>query len=130
MYLKAKKPDSDRPCQKVRTYGQQNLPRDRKGTLWLPRLRTAVRFESSIEEGALYCLDADLNVLSVVRAEPVRYYDFLGQAHTYVPDYLVVRADTDGRPVPVIYECKPYDLLADLLSNDQIGWQTRHTDSG
>ena len=114
-----------RPCAPVRTYGQLSLPLTRKGHLFLPRLKVSLFHESLIEERTLWCLDADLHVRSVSRARPVTFHSPDGAEHTYTPDYQVERELANGSTATIILECKPWNLLRDIIGNDVLGWQLK-----
>ena len=114
-----------RPCAPARTYGQLSLPLTRKGNLFLPRLKVSLFHESLIEERTLWCLDADLSVLSVTRARPVTFHTPDGAEHTYTPDFNVELELTNGSTATIILEVKPWELLRDIIGNDVLGWQLK-----
>lgn len=125
--LESKNPDhpSDASPSRARTYGNSGLPPAKKGTLWLTRLNVHVRFESLIEEQLLWCLDADLTVLKVDRSSPVTFHDVEGIPHTYTADFSVVRESETGNLIHTVYECKPADILRNIIKNDVLGWQMK-----
>ena len=108
-----------------RTYGQLELPPDRKGDHMLARLQVSVKFESLIELNLLEVLDFDLTVRSVRRADTVEYYDAQGKLHRYTPDFHVVRILPGQQEKACIYECKPRSLLRALIAEEYLAWTLR-----
>lgn len=107
------------------TYGQRPLPASRKGLLHLPRLQVDVKFESVIEQHFLYVADADPKVISVRRADSVSYPDPRGTWHIYTPNFHVMEQSPQGNPRATVHECKPRDLLRDVIGNELLEWQLR-----
>lgn len=107
------------------TYGQLDLPPDRKGEHTLIRLQVTVMYESLIELNLLEALDFDPTVRSVRRADTIEYHDTQGKLHHYTPDYHVVRAAPGQQESTSIYECKPRRLLRGLISKDYLVWTVR-----
>ncbi|MGY2895561.1 hypothetical protein [Deinococcus sp. UYEF24] len=111
----------------IPTYGQIPLPPARKGILHLPRLQVNVPFESVVEQQFLYVADADLRVVSVRRADSVRYSGPQGNWHTYTPDFHVVEQLPNSDRREIVYECKPRDLLRNIVKNELLEWQLRQS---
>ncbi|WP_407572253.1 Mu transposase C-terminal domain-containing protein [Deinococcus altitudinis] len=109
----------------VPTYGQRPLPAARRGVLYLPRLQVAIAFESVIEQKFLYVADADPRVVSVRRADSISYAGPEGTWHTYTPDFHVVEQLPQGKRCESVYECKPRDLLRNIIGNELLDWQLR-----
>lgn len=113
------------PTRNFRSYGQHPLPVDRKGEIFLPRLRTTVYHDSSIELDCLHCLDADMEVLRIRRADRMAYRDIDGQERHYTPDLHVTWADSRQGEREAVLEIKPLSLLRGLIGLDLLGWQQR-----
>jgi hypothetical protein len=86
------------------------------------KMKSSIKYESTIERDFLYFLEYDPTVVEYY-AQPmiIKTTDIKGKGHTYTPDFQVIRIDRRE-----IIECKPEALLDQPHSKQQIemgeGW--------
>ncbi|MBB5232963.1 hypothetical protein [Deinococcus budaensis] len=95
--------------------------KSRKGDVIMRRLGKKLRYESTVEEDFLRVMDVSREVVDVTRAETVEYFSPDGKARTYTTDFTVRLAS--GRVLSI--ECKPRELLPELLLEEPAMWQVR-----
>ncbi len=102
-------------------YANPNGLTSRKGNALLTRFKTTLPFESTIEERLIRVLDADLDIVTVKRAETVKVFSFDGSSHEYTADFEVSLINQQT----YVLECKPQNLLHDILVEDLSKWTAR-----
>lgn len=104
-------------------YGNMPVPlKAQKGHLYLPRQSKTVFYESKIEHDCLWLLSYDQEVIHVERAAPVTYHTADGKSHTYTPDFDIKRRLGTGQELQQTLECKPHDLVLDIISDEPLAW--------
>jgi hypothetical protein len=104
-------------------YGKTPIPlKVQKGPLYLPRHLKTVWYESKIEHNCLWMLSYDPEVIHIDRAAPVTFHAPDGTPHTYEADFDITRLLSTGQEIPQTLECKPNDLLLDIISGDPLKW--------
>jgi TnsA endonuclease N terminal len=99
------------PVRKVSNWGGNII-----GSFPSLKMKPSVKYESTIERDFLYFLEYDSTVVKY-HAQPmvITATDTEGKAHTYTPDFQVVRTDRKE-----IIECKPEELLDQPHTQQQI----------
>ena len=104
-------------------YGKTPVPlKAQKGQLYLPRHSKTVPYDSKIEHDCLLMLSYDWEVIHIDRASPVTFHASDGTSHTYTPDFDITRLLSTGQELPQTLECKPHDLILDIISGEPLKW--------